>query len=363
MKKLRVGVIGLGTVAEAHLIAYQNVDEIDVVAVAELRQDRLDQFVKQYGFKGFTDYHQMLEQEVLDIVCILVPASHHRKVIEDIASYHIAILCEKPLAVTMEDALAIQNICEKEGIPFYYGASYRSMPAILEAKKLIDAGKLGKVTLLSEKVVGGNGRKNYKELNEHHYPKGGPGGAGLGLMDHGIHLIDLFTWFTDSEVKYVIGRGNISGEEPQTEYLLLQYENGALGELLYNAATFSSDLPTEGIFSFGATWDIHDNLHLEGKWDEHPTNIRIHGEEGALRIFPYANKLFYFSNKKMIPVLLPNAVSPEQFGNQLRSFAYSLINNTEIECTLQDGINSLRIALAAYESYATLKPISINKVE
>ena len=74
----------------------------------------------------------------------------------------------------------------------------------------------------------------------------------MGLVDHGVHMIDLFPWLTDSEIVSVMGRGNVSGETPATEFVYMTLANGAVGQLLYNDCTFDTDLPVEGIFSHGA---------------------------------------------------------------------------------------------------------------
>ena len=78
MKKLSVGLIGLGNVSEVHLEAYKQVKQIEVIAGAEINKGRLDYMVKKWGFKGYLDYEEMLEQEDLDIACVLVPARDHQ---------------------------------------------------------------------------------------------------------------------------------------------------------------------------------------------------------------------------------------------------------------------------------------------
>ena len=79
---LRVGIIGLGGVSEAHLSAYQQVPGVEVVAAAEPRQKRLDEMCSLHGFRGYSNYREMLEAESLDIACVLVPASLHGQVVQ-----------------------------------------------------------------------------------------------------------------------------------------------------------------------------------------------------------------------------------------------------------------------------------------
>ncbi len=361
MNKLKVVLIGLGQVAEVHLKAYIKVDQIEVVAGSELRKERLDEISSQWGIRGYTDYLEMLEKEKPDIACILTPASTHREIVENVAEYSVNVLCEKPIALSVLDARAMIEKCDNENVKFYYGSSYRHLPAVRKAKEIIDSGILGEILLLTETGVGGNGIENWQSLSEHHYPKGGPGGGGMGLIDHGIHLADIFSWLANQEVKSVIGRGNISGEQPSAEFLTMQFENGAVGQLIYSDSSYSSDLPYEGMFSWGLTYDPSGELSPRPRWEDEPGSIRVHGTKGALRIFHYANKLFFFGpNGCKEQIRVDDHPHPENFSLQMESFANSIIRNIKAEVSGIDGLKALKVVLSAYESNKNKRIVEIN---
>lgn len=362
MKKLRVGLIGLGIVSEAHLEGYKEVDQIEVVAGAEIRKDRLEQMEERWGFKGYLNYEEMLKKETLDIACVLTPARYHREVTEKVADYGVNVFCEKPMAMTLDDARAMITKCEKEGVKLCYGETYRYLCACRKAKEMIDQGKLGNISFLIEIFVGGKGLENFRDAGPQHYPLGGPGGGGMGLVDHGIHLIDMFMWLTGSEVESVFGRGNYSGKKPGTEYLTMVFKNGAVGQLVYNEATYSSEMPYEGIFGWGGSWDINYNLIHGGGWDAQPGNFRVHGEKGALRIFHYANKLFFFGEGKEEQIRVVDRPMPSNFALQMESFVEKLRRGEEPEVTGLDGMKSLQVVLAAYESFETQKIVPIKSL-
>jgi UDP-N-acetylglucosamine 3-dehydrogenase len=361
MNKYRVGLIGLGEVAEVHLEAYKNVEGIEVVAGAELKKERRERIVKKWKIEGYPSVEEMLRQERLDIACVLTPARAHREVTEKAADYGVHVLCEKPLAVTLADAGAMIETCNKKNVKLCYGASYRYLPACRKAKQIIDKGLLGNLSVLMEYDVGGRGIQHWKDLGPGHYPEGGPGGGGMGLVDHGIHLIDLFLWYTGSGAEYVVGRGNYSGQSPKTEFLTMIFRGGAVGQLVYNESTFSSDMPAEGLFSWGMSWDIHGDIQPGGIWDPHPGTIRIHGEKGALRIFPYANKLFFFADDKMEQVEVGGPPMPSNFAFQMESFIDRLVRNEEPEVTGRDGWVALEVALAGYKSFETKRMVPLGK--
>jgi predicted dehydrogenase len=245
--------------------------------------------------------------------------------------------------------------CETSGVKFFYGASYRFLPAVAKARELIQAGEIGDVQLLTESMIGGRGPEHYEDMGPHHYDLGGPGGSGSGLVDHGIHLIDTFAWMMNSDVASVFGRGALSGGPPLTEYLIMNFGNGASGQLCYNSATFSSGLPSEGIFSWSPewkAWNLAENGRLSnGEWLEHPANIRVHGTRGALRIFYYANCLFLFAEGRREQIRVADHPMPDHFGLQLQSFAESIRHGREPATTGHDGIRALRAVLGAYESF------------
>jgi predicted dehydrogenase len=350
VKKLNVGFVGLGKVAESHLEGYKEIDQVQVIAGTEVNPERLKYMTQRWGFRGYSDYREMLAKEKLDIACILTPPILHREITETVAERGIHILCEKPMAVTLDDARTMISAYEKAGIKFYYGSSFRCLPACAKAKEMIEHGDIGDVCLMMETYVGGGGPENWHDLGPHHYTPGGPGGGGMGIVDHGIHTADAFQWLSGSDVEHVFGRGNYSGKAPSTEYLTMLFKNGAIGQLIYNEATFPTMTPYEGMFSLGASWSVSGDLLPPGNWDPQPGSLHIHGDKGALRIFHYANRLFFIGADRQQEVLLLGKSNPGHFGTQIRSFANSILRDEAPAVTGQDGLRALRVILAAYES-------------
>jgi len=351
MKLLRVGIIGAGGgVAAIHFQAYKDLDCIDVVAGAELNEDALQNATEKWGVRGYTDFEEMLKIERLDIACICVPARYHREVAGKVAGYKVHILIEKPLATTLEDGQSIIDHCKQHNVKLYYGASYRTLTANIKAREMVQSGMLGDISMAMETVIGGEGLESYKECGPHHYPPGTPGGCGMGIVDHGIHLIDLFSWFLETEVDSVFGRGNISGDSPSSEHLTVTYNNGSVAHLIANTISFSTQLPSEGIFRWGGTWDAEANLSLQPGWDKNPACYQIYGSKGALRVFPYAEQLIYFSKDTILPIRLEHCPMPGNFALQMQSFVHNILNNEEPDVTGEVGMKALQIILAAYES-------------
>lgn len=353
MRRLRVGIIGLGHVAQVcHLPGYQGVKAIKIVSGAELKKDLLKRVSSKWGFKGYTVYENMIRKEKLDIVVVTTGPRYTREITERVAEHGVNVLVEKPMALKVEDAQAMIRKCEREGVKLFYGESFRFFPTIVRARELIEENLLGDLQLLLEIFIGGEGFEDFQPYGI--YSDGDPGLGPMGLMDHGIHLVDIFRWFAGSDVEWVFGRGNRAGQPPGTEFLTIKYENGVVGQLVYNEATYPADMPNEGIFSWGAY-----SACGVSSWEAHPSSIRIHGSKGALRIFPYANKMFLFNEEGQRQIRVKDRPHPNHFGIQISSFADSILHDEEPMVNGMDGLKALQTVLAAYESYESSKIIRI----
>jgi predicted dehydrogenase len=367
VRKCKVGIVGLGRVATfSHLPGYRNAEFVEVVAGAETRSDVMTKASADFGFRGYTDLELMLRKEELDIVVVTTGPASTRKVVEKVAEHDVNVLVEKPMALTLEDASAIVKKCEKEGVKLAYGESFRFLPSIRKAKEIIAAGVLGELYLLMEFVVGGQGPENFQSSQV--YPPGTPGAGRTGLTDHGIHLVDIFRWFTESEVDWVCGRGNRAGSSPRTEWCTMVFRNRAIGNLIFNEATYPATLPYEGIF--GPSYQLR-GISL---WNPFPQTLQVHGSRAALRIFAYPNKLYLITSEnderlrtvsnpyRTEEVKVQSVSHPAHFGLQIDSFASRILRDEDPEVTGIDGLKDLEIILAAYESFENQRIVKLMPV-
>ncbi|HLW86063.1 MAG TPA: Gfo/Idh/MocA family oxidoreductase [Candidatus Sulfotelmatobacter sp.] len=204
---LRVGIVGLvhGHV-HGFLAQSRHSPEIEIVGVAEPDRQLLSQSAKRYGFDPtvlFTDLEEMLQKAHPQAVLVYTNTFDHRRVVEICARHGVHVMMEKPLAVSLEDALAIQKVARESKIHVlvnYETTWYRSNRAAFD---LVNEGALGEI----RKVVVHDGHNGPKEIGvEPEFlawltdPKLDGGGA---LFDFGCYGADLMTWL-------------MHGERPQT---------------------------------------------------------------------------------------------------------------------------------------------------
>jgi len=338
----------LGLVAIEHLAAYRDLDAVTVASVCDIRPGVAAEWAERLSAEPFTDYAALLARGGVDLVLVLTPASTHRPIVEAAAAAGIPILCEKPLAVTLEDGEAMVAACKRHGVKLFYGSIYRYLPAVRTAYALIREGAIGDIQLMSEQMIGGNGAARYRQLDPSHYPPGGPGGAGMGLVDHGIHLIDVFSWYAGAAPIAVSGSGQISGAPLQSEHMVMRFPTGAMGHLLYNAGTYSSVLPNEGMFSGGMSWLTDGSLAQPGTWLGEPGSISVYGTKGALRIFHFANALFLNTGEGPRRLPLEGRPCPEHFATQLEDCLDAIANDRPPSIGGDDALNALRALSAVY---------------
>jgi len=185
-RAIRVGIIGSGGIAGGHVEAYKRMEDVEVVAVADIMPGRAEQFIQRWDLQGavaYEDHHRLLELD-LDGVSICTPNVAHYQTTIDALNAGKHVMVEKPMSVTLEEAVDMVQVAKKTGFMLNVGFQPRYDPNMSTIKKLVESGQLGKVYY----VETGGGRR-----------RGMPGGsfirqeiAGAGAMvDIGCYSLDL----------------------------------------------------------------------------------------------------------------------------------------------------------------------------
>lgn len=139
---MKVGLIGCGGIAPAHLGAYKRIRGVQVVGVCDLNPARAKDLADKFGIeKTFTNYWDLLESEKPELIDICTPVSTHARIVCDIAKAVPAILVEKPMALNVKECDAMMSEVKKHGTKLCIGHAQLFSPNILKAKALVDSGK------------------------------------------------------------------------------------------------------------------------------------------------------------------------------------------------------------------------------
>jgi len=184
---IRVGVIGTGAMGVNHIRIYHEMDDVELVGISDIDEERVKALASQYDSKPFTDYKQMLD-EGLDAVSIVVPTKLHKQVTLDVLAAGTNVLVEKPIADTPENADVMIRAAEDAGKLLMVGHIERFNPAVMKLKEILDSGLLGKIVSMSTRRVGP------------YNPRIRDVGV---ILDIGVHDIDIISYLYGRPVNQV----------------------------------------------------------------------------------------------------------------------------------------------------------------
>jgi len=191
-KKFRIGIIGTGKFARVHAKAVCGSGNTVLTAVCGSDKDRVRDFSKAYGIKGYVNLDEFLKDPGIDIVDIVNRHDlHAQAAVRSLLSGKDVIL-EKPMAVTLDAADAIIDACKKTGRKLSVISQHRYDQAYIEAKRIIESGGLGKV-IFSCVLMRWHKPEEYFSGYRSWLSNSDTSGGGV-LMMQAVHLIDVFTW-------------------------------------------------------------------------------------------------------------------------------------------------------------------------
>src|SRR4030088_2169779 len=153
MKKHNIGLVGYGFMGRAHSNAYLSVSQFFdlkyqpvLKAVAARDPEKTKRFAHKWGYQShYTDWKQLVADPEVDVIDIASPNDTHAEIAIAAAQAGKMILCEKPLARNLQEAQQMIDAVEKTGVRTMVWYNYRRIPAVTLAKKMIEAGKLGRI--------------------------------------------------------------------------------------------------------------------------------------------------------------------------------------------------------------------------
>ena len=288
-KTLRVGLIGYGFMARTHTNAYKRVSDFFpelknkpvLAAVCGRNEERVKDFAEQWGYESYeTDWRTVIAREDIDAIDICTPNNMHAEIAIAAAEAGKMVLCEKPLARSVEESQPMVDAIEKAGVRNTVWYNYRRVPAVTLAKQLIDSGKLGRIF---------HYRANFLQdwtINSE-LPQGGEAlwrldaaAAGSGVTgDLLAHCIDTAMWLnggikdvsamTETFIKERVHQATGEVQKVSIDDACLfhcHFNNGSLG--LFESTRYARGHKAMYTFEINGEhasirWDLHDLNRLE----------------------------------------------------------------------------------------------------
>ena len=323
-KKLKIGIIGTGWIAESHIECYKQMDDVEIVAGADLIPGKAEAFFKRYGVEGvrcYPSHKEMLDSEELDAVSVCTYNREHAGPTIYALEKGVNVLLEKPMCVTTEEAVEIMRAEKKSGKILSIGFQPRVDNNMKMIKKIVESGELGKIYYIQ---TGGGRRRgipNSTFIEDKTAGIGAMGDIGCYSLDMVLNAIGYPKPLTASGYT-----SNFFGTSP----IYNNPTDAARFDVEDFAAAFIR-LEGDIVLNFRISWAMHLDT---------PGDTVILGTKGALRI-PSTEcwngsvggpmKLYHDIAGKQVVTEIPlcSPVHRGLFYNKIRSFLDAIKNGTE----------------------------------
>jgi len=333
---MRIGILSFAHLhAEGYVQNLRRIPGVEVIGFSDTDPERGRRFGQAYGLRWFWTHEDLLAEHP-DAVVVTSENARHRELVELAAQAGAHVLCEKPIATTVEDARAMKAAVEAAGVRFMTAFPMRFSPAVQAARDAVRSGALGRVLA----VVGVNHSENPKHHRAWFADRELAGGGAT--IDHTVHLADLYRWIFGVEVAEVMAEVS-NPFDPEVDVdtagqLLLRLEDG---------------VPA----SIDASWSRPPSYP---RWGH--LKMEIVGAKGTLLLDAFAGHLHVWrQGRERAYEWLGYHPDPNQ--GMLEAFVASVRADAEPPVTWRDGFEAMRVALAAYASAERHAPVEPGALE
>ena len=344
--KVKVGIIGCGKIAQVrHIPEYVDNPDVCLYGLFDINKERAQELAQKYNCKAYGSYEELLADPEIDAVSVCVANNAHAQISIAAMKAGKHVLCEKPMAVTLEEWEAMVKTAKETGRYLMIGQNQRLAKAHVKAKQLIAEGAIGKV-LTFRTIFGHGGPETWSVdpgKNTWFFDKKK---AAMGAMaDLGIHKTDL--------IQYITGQKVVETKAVLTT-LDKRYGNGELIGVDDNAICIYT-LEGGAIGTMTASWTYYAA--------EDNTTV-IYGTKGMLRLYDdpvYSVQLFTAEGEKVLYEIDQIQTNDNQTKSGIIDlFVESLVEQKEPEISGESVLSAMRAVFGSIESSETGKAVRVN---
>jgi myo-inositol 2-dehydrogenase/D-chiro-inositol 1-dehydrogenase len=334
MKKVNIAIFGVGRIGKIHLKNLLRFPGVNVVAVADTHYPA-DEFKKDFKDVFFSSNpEEVLALPAVEAVLICTPTSSHAAMIELALQSGKHIFCEKPVDLSLERTKALVDMANKSSIKLMLGFNRRFDPDFLQARKSIQAGRIGDIQIV--KITGRD-----PGLPPLDYIKNS---GGL-FMDMAIHDFDMARYMMGKEVKEVYSRGLVLVDKQVGEVGDI---DTALTTLIFEDDTYAViDNSRKAIYGYDQRLEVFGNKGMiQVENNQHNRNV-VFDAEGIHLSLP----LDFFMDRYAASYL-----------NEIQYFIDAISKDEPIPVSGDDGLKATIIAVAAKKSVLEGRPVAISEI-
>jgi predicted dehydrogenase len=330
MTDLKFAIFGTGFWSRYQIAGWQELEGVQCVAAFNRTRAKAEQIAAEFGIaRVYDDPEQLLASEELDFVDICTNVETHSQYVHMAASRRLPVICQKPLAVTLDEAKTMVTTCQQAGVPLLVNENFRWQHPIRQFRHIMAQGRIGRpfrarVQFISSFPVFDN-QPFLKELEQ------------FILTDVGTHILDVARFlFGEAHTLYCqIDRINpgIKGEDVATVMMNMGDSTTVICELSYASRTETERFPETYIFVEGDRGSLELGPDF---WIRETTEAGTLAKRYPPPRYPWADPAYDVVHASIVPCQ----------ANLLAA----LRGETPAETTGEDNLKTLRLVFGAYQS-------------
>lgn len=342
MNKLRGICIGAGYFSRYQYEAWGRIPEVEILAVCNRNQDKAREVAAAYGIPraaAWTELPTLLDELKPDFIDIITPPETHLEIVQFAAERGIHVICQKPLAPTLDESRRIVEIARDAGIRFLVHENWRWQPWYREIKRRLDAGAFGQLFSISVRMRMGDGWQPDAYLARQPFFRTYPR---LLVYETAVHFLDTFR-FLGGEIESIYAQLNkrnpdIAGED--AGIITATFASGATA--LLDASRYNESDAADARYTFGT--------------------VRVDGSKGHIELDLEGGLTFKALGQPSRAIEYEH--SRQGFAGDCvytlqRRFTDCMLNNEPFESTGDDYLKTIALVEACYDSNATRQVVKI----
>jgi predicted dehydrogenase len=312
--QVRFAIVGTGAIARAYEAAFQTVSSARITAVCDVCPAVANEYSARVGCPAYTSVEALLAAEDFDAAIICTPPVSHEALATLLLSSGRHVLCEKPLATTVDSARRMLDAAQRNGVILTMASKFRYVTDVQKAREIALSGAVGELVLVE------NAFTSHVDMRSRWNSDAAISGGGV-LIDNGTHAVDILRYFLGNlrDVQIVEGRRMQGLAVEDTVRLFVHNDDGVMG---------SSDL----------SWSIDKELG---------TYIRVYGSEATILV-GWKNSKFRRRGQRDWHVFGNGYDKIQAFRAQLENFCDAIRGTAELVITPRDALASVEVIRAAY---------------
>lgn len=341
MQKISVAVLGCGQNAKKHFLAIEtNSEQFEISAICDKNTHSLESY-KADGVRAFEDIDELAAHKETSLVVVCTPSGLHAQQTIQLARAGKHVICEKPMALTYSDGLAMTEACEENRVQLYIVKQLRYLPHLQYLKKQVSNARFGKLYMVNVNVFWNRSQAYYDEVNwrgTKHFD----GGA---LMNQASHYVDLICWLFGPVVNVQAMMKTLARkiETEDTCVINLETASGTLVALNITMLTYPKNLES---------------------------SMTILGEEGTVKLGGVGlNQLNHWefstacdSDEALEAMMRTELPYAQQGMVEYYKAVHAALRSAGSAVSARDGLHSLAVMEAAYQSAHSQHYVELSSV-